>query len=135
MKNILLGKTNNALFQFVRYLFVGGLAAVVDTGCLYFLNQHFGVNHLLAAAVGFLLGLVTNYLISIAWIFESTGKIKEEFTLFAIIGAGGLALTELILWAAVDLGGAKVMFGKIVALALVLVWNFGMRKKFVFASS
>jgi putative flippase GtrA len=120
------------LTQFIRYLFVGGFAAVIDTGALYFFHSRLGIHHLVAAAAGFLLGLLTNYFISIAWVFESTGGFKEEFALFAIIGIGGLGWTELILWLGVDVAGAPVLTAKAIALALVLVWNFGMRKKFVF---
>ena len=133
MKQILFGKTQSTLFQFIRYLFVGGLAAAVDTGCLYLLHSQLGLNYLGAAAIGFILGLLTNYLISIAWVFESTGKVKEEFFLFAVIGIGGLIWTELILWLTVHFAHGPVMVAKGIALFFVLIWNFGMRKKFVFA--
>ena len=132
MKNLIFKKTQNALTQFIRYLFVGGFSAVIDIGCLYILYTFFGVNHLIAAACGFSIGLLTNYLISIAWVFETTGKPKEEFFLFSLIGLGGLGWTELILWFAVDLAHTSVMVAKLTALILVLIWNFGMRKKFVF---
>jgi putative flippase GtrA len=134
MKELWVGKTQNTLHQFVRYIFVGGIAAVVDTGCLYILYYEFGLNHLIAAAVGFVIGLLVNYLISIVWVFETTGNFKQEFTLFAMIGVGGLLWTELTLWLSVNLGHLPVMGAKVLALCLVLIWNFGMRKKFVFAS-
>jgi putative flippase GtrA len=134
MKELIVGKTQNTFYQFIRYLFVGGFAAAIDTGCLYLLHNHLAVNYLAAAVVGFLLGLLTNYLISIMWIFESTGKTKEEVLLFSMIGVGGLAWTELILWLSVRVAHTPVMIAKGIALIVVLVWNFGMRKKFVFAS-
>jgi putative flippase GtrA len=133
MKQLLFGKTQNTLLQLIRYLFVGGFAAVVDTGCLYFLHSQLRMNYLGAAAIGFILGLLTNYLLSIIWVFESSGKIKEEFVLFAIIGLGGLGWTELILWLTVHFAHGPVLLAKVIALFLVLIWNFGMRKKFVFA--
>jgi putative flippase GtrA len=132
MKTRFLSKTQNTIVQFVRYLFVGGFAALVDTGCLYILHKHLGFHHLSAAAIGFLLGLITNYVISILWVFESRGRIKEEFTLFALIGIGGLMWTEVILWLSVEVAQISVMLAKGIALVLVLIWNFGMRKKFVF---
>jgi putative flippase GtrA len=133
MRQLILGKTQSTSLQFIRYLFVGGGAASVDTGTLYILSEILGMNHMLAAAFGFMLGLVVNYFISISWVFESKGKYKEEMMLFTLIGTGGLALTELILWLTVDVGNCPIMLGKIIALFLVLIWNFGMRKKFVFA--
>ncbi len=133
MKQLFIGKPKSSSLQFFRYVFVGGAAALIDTGALYLLNVQFGVNHLLAAAFGFFLGLLVNYLISIAWVFESRGKYKEELVLFTLIGAGGLVLTEIIMWATVNVAKSPVLIGKFIALFLVLIWNFGMRKKFVFA--
>ncbi|MFL5814992.1 MAG: GtrA family protein [Bdellovibrionia bacterium] len=133
MKHLFIGKTQSTALQFLRYLFVGGLAAAFDAGTLYFLSVRLGVNHLIAAALGFFLGLLVNYFISIAWVFESNGRYRQEMILFALIGAGGLVLTEFIMWATVDMAKTPVMLGKIIALFLVLIWNFGMRKKFVFA--
>lgn len=130
---MILNKTQNTYYQFIRYIFVGGLAASVDTGSLYVLNSYFEVNYLTAAVIGFLLGLIINYIISILWVFESTGKTKEELFLFTIIGVGGLIWTEAILWLSVNLAHTPVMIAKILALIIVLIWNFGMRKKFVFA--
>ena len=131
---LLFRKTQNTALQFIRYIFVGGFAALIDTGSLYVLYAYLGINHLLAAAVGFVFGLLANYLISIVWVFESTGNVGEEFALFAMIGLGGLAWTELIMWVSVDIAHLPVMAGKLIALILVLIWNFGMRKKLVFGS-
>lgn len=132
MRKMIFDKTQNVFIQFIRYIFVGGFSALIDTGCLFLLNAHLGFNYLSAAAIGFLLGLFTNYIISVAWIFESSGKIKEEFILFSVIGVGGLMWTELILWVCVDFAHFPVLLAKGIALGLVLVWNFGMRKRFVF---
>lgn len=135
MKDFLVRKPQGTVPQFIRYVFVGGVAAAVDSGSLYLLHSQLAVHFLVAAAIGFLLGLLINYLISIAWVFESTGNLKQEFALFAMIGVGGLGWTELIMWTSVKIAHFPVMAAKLIALALVLVWNFGMRKKFVFASS
>jgi len=135
VRRLLVDKPSNTAAQFVRYLFVGGAAAVMDTATLLTLNRRLGVNHLLAAAVGFLVGLGVNYLISIAWVFQSRGRYRQELLLFAVIGLGGLALTELIMWVTVDVARFPVFGGKFVALGLVLLWNFGMRRKLVFAGS
>jgi putative flippase GtrA len=118
--------------QFIRYIGVAGLAALFDTACLYSLNRFFGVRPWIAGAFGFLVGLTANYRLSRAWVFESTGRPRQEFTLFALIGIGGLLWTELILWFTITLAHVSLLFSKATALVLVLVWNFGMRKRFVF---
>ncbi|HBR71569.1 MAG TPA: GtrA family protein, partial [Candidatus Moranbacteria bacterium] len=108
---------------------------VVDLVILFIFYHLLGVNYLIAAAFGFLAGVTTNYTINTLIVFESSRKKKTEFSLFALIGIGGLLWTELILWIFVDNLGVPVMFSKLIAIALVLNWNFFMRKKFVFKKS
>lgn len=128
----LIKKSGETHIQFFRYIFVGGLATVVDMGTLFLLTTFGGVFYLLSAAIGFILGLSTNYALSIGWVFETTGDFKKEFSLFAVIGVGGLILNEIIIWVLVDHLEIYYMSAKIVSVILVLFWNFGMRKKFVF---
>lgn len=127
-------KTGDTIVQLVRYIFVGGFSAGVDVGLLFILNNKLEINYLMAAALAFLAGLITNYLLSVAWIFRSTGKIKKEFAIFSAIGIAGLAWTEIIMWFFVEKLDFSVMPSKIIALILVLFWNFIMRKKFAFNS-
>lgn len=135
VKKLLAEKPKAVHAQFIRYVLVAGVAATADTTMLWFLNARLGINPLLAAAAGFTLGLVVNYLLSVAWVFEGSGKLTSEFTLFALVGIGGLGWTELILWVCVDRVGMPVMAAKMTALGLVMGWNFGMRRRFVFKAS
>ena len=132
---LVIKKTDNGLLQFFRYLIAGGTASVVDLIILFVLYQLLGINYLIAAALGFTGGVLTNYTINILIVFESGGKKKTEFSLFALIGIGGLLWTELILWIFVNNLGVPVMIAKLIAIVLVLNWNFFMRKKFVFKKS
>ncbi|MDP1883966.1 MAG: GtrA family protein [Candidatus Moranbacteria bacterium] len=134
LNKLLDGKVPKSVQQFVRYLFAGGTATVADMTSLFLLTHFLHINYLVAAAIGFVIGVTTNYLMNIALVFESTGKIKREFSLFAMVGIGGLLWTELILWILVDKFGIYLMVSKAVAVVLVLNWNFFMRKKFVFAA-
>lgn len=125
-------KTDNGYIQFFRYIFVGGTATVADMGTLYVLTSVFHVYYLISAALAFLVGITVNYVISIVWVFKSTGNLKREVTLFFIIGLTGLMLNEVIIWLLVDKFAIFYMYAKLVSTATVLAWNFGLRKKLVF---
>jgi putative flippase GtrA len=132
-KKLFLEKNHDTRIQFFRYIFVGGAATIVDMGSLYILTSIMGLNYLISAAIAFILGVTGNYLLCIAWIFESTGRVKKEVILFVVIGIGGLILNEIIIWLLVEEVGLYYMVAKAVAVVIVLGWNFGMRKKYVFA--
>jgi putative flippase GtrA len=121
-------RTQNGMVQLFRYLFVGGLAAVVDASVLWVLNSDVGLHYLAAAAISFSLGTVVNYLLSVAWVFRSSGQVRQEFALFTLIGVGGLGLTEIIMLIGVDSLGGSVMVVKLVAMVLVVFWNFFLRR-------
>ena len=132
VSTVLLQKSDNIYVQFFRYLFVGGTAAVVDVGSLYFLTSRFGLYYLVSAAIAFLLGIVTNYVLSIVWVFRSSGKMKKEILLFVLIGVSGLILNETIMYGLVSILALFYLAAKLISTAVIMVWNFGLRKKFVF---
>lgn len=128
------GSTDKLLVQFVRYFFVGGFAFIVDFGLLYILTEYAGLHYLLSATLSFIAGLLVNYIISCLWVFNGS-KFKNrlvEFLFFAAIGVVGLALNDALIWLFTDCIGTHYMFSKIVAAAMVYLWNFFARKYLVF---
>lgn len=133
-KRLFYGTTDRLLVQFVRYFFVGGFAFVVDFGLLYILTEYAGLHYLLSATLSFISGLLVNYIISCIWVF-SNSKFKNrlvEFLFFAAIGVVGLLLNDVLIWLFTDCIGTHYMFSKIVAAAIVYLWNFFARKYLVF---
>lgn len=127
-------KTDNTLFQLVRYTFVGGLAFLIDFGTLYILTELAHLHYLLSAGIAFILGLLTNYFLSIRWVF-ATRTIRDkklEFIIFAVIGLIGLGLNELFLWIFTDISGLHYLVSKILTAILVYLWNFSIRKLILF---
>jgi putative flippase GtrA len=128
-------KTNSAFIQFFRYIFVGGAAFIVNLFALWFLTEITGFHYLISAAIGFVLGLITNYILSTAWVF-STHKIDsktKEFGIFLIIGLIGLIINEILLWLFTDIAGIYYLISQIITAAIVLIWNFVARRKILFS--
>lgn len=133
---LFVGDTDNTFIQFFRYVFVGGLATVVDWGVSYILFRFvFHENYAVAAnSLSFVAGLIVNYLISTFWIFKNSNVKSKlaEFLGFAAIGLVGLFLTMGItkafeFWLA-DKTSAFQMIAKIVSTAASFFWNFFARK-------
>ena len=138
----LLNKSNSTAAQFKRYVFVGGGATVVQWGILVLLKEAFGINANLANAVGFVGGLVFNYIISSIWVFD-TSSVKNkaaEFSAFALIGVVGLLINQGLIWlfdkalTGKDLFGGIIpqnkyyLVGQVIATSLAFFWNFFARK-------
>ena len=121
--------TSDTKIQFFRYLFVGGLAAVVNVGSLFILQEN-GVNLIIANVIAFTLGLIVNYLLSRKFVFAKE-KMKNglfEFITYAVIGVVGLLLDTLFVWLFTESFGLWYMLSKVISTGLVFIWNFTGRK-------
>ncbi len=118
--------------QFLRYALVGGLAFVVDFAFLSGVLQ-LGGHYMLATLVGFMAGLATNYALCVFWVWRGTqATSSRDMLIFTLIGIGGLLLTALLMWVSVELLTLNPQLAKVFIAAIVLVWNFSLRKMFVF---
>jgi putative flippase GtrA len=120
--------------QVGRYLIVGGVAFIVDFSALCFLVEFAGFPPMVAAAVAFVCGLVSNYLMSIRWVFESRSVNQPliEFLVFVVIGLFGLGWNELFLYLGAKQFGLNYKISKLASAIVVLCWNFGVRKILLF---
>ena len=134
LNKIFIEPTDNTLLQLFRYGFVGGAAFAVDYGTLFLLTHFVGVPYLWSAAVAFIFGLISNYLLSISWVFKKSGTMQRwhEFMFFAIIGVIGLIFNELIMYAGTDILHLHYMVSKLISTAIVFFWNFFARKFLLF---
>lgn len=128
IKNLFKTPTDNTFIQFFRYLFVGGIAFLVDAGSLFLLELA-GLHYLMAAGIAFLIGLVCNFIMSKLLVFqEKKDKPQIEFAVYGIIGVMGLGITEGLMYLFTDVAGVYFMLSKIVVAIIVLMWNFFARK-------
>lgn len=122
-------KTTNVFIQFFRYIFVGGFAFLADAFTLWLCEKV--MNYMIAAAIAFVVGLAVNYALSVLFVFSESEKVKskvKEFVVYGIIGLIGLLITEGIMYLFTDVFGFYFLISKIVAAAIVLIWNFAARK-------
>ncbi|MCM1329088.1 MAG: GtrA family protein [Ruminococcus sp.] len=129
-KNIFVTETDNTVIQLFRYCFVGGAAFVADWLTVIILTETV-MHYLMATAVAFFVGLAVNFALSKLLVFKSdSGKVGKlgEFLVYAVIGAVGLGLTELLMFVFTDALDLHYAVSKIIAAAIVLIWNFFARK-------
>ena len=130
IRKILIDKTSNGIIQFVRYFFVGGIAAGINIGTLYLMVDIFNINYILSNIVGFILGIVVNYSLSKMFVFTDNEDINKifEILMYVIIGILGLIFDTFMLWIFTSKIGIYYMISKIISTMLTFVWNFVARK-------
>lgn len=119
--------------QFMKFGVVGVIAFAIDYGLLALLTELFGVNYLVSATISFTASVVFNYVASMRYVFthkEGMSK-RREFIIFVVLSVIGLLINNGCMWAGVELLGVHYLLTKIVATAIVMVWNFVTRKIFL----
>ena len=122
--------------QFLKFGVVGTIAFCIDYGVLMLLSQVFGVNPVIAAGVSFCVSVIFNYLASMRYVFTHREDMSRgrEFVIFIVLSAVGLVINEACMAvgvAALGTSALMVTVTKLFATAVVMVWNFFSRKKWL----
>ena len=124
----------NIADESARYFAASALALGIDFGVYAGLIRLADVPYLIAAPIGFALGLATIYALSVRWVFAhrrfADGRI--EFALFALIGIVGMVLNQFVLYAAVEWLSISYELAKLVSAGTVFCFNFASRKLLLF---
>lgn len=140
-------KIRSTFFEFLRYIVVGGLSALIDMGAnyamLYYIfrsdkNDTFAV--VVSVAVGFAVGLAVNFILSNFFVFRSAeqrkkGRTVGAFVIYTAVGVIGFGITEgLTVLGTNYIGEAGIWYILLtcVVKGIVLVWNYIGRKIFVY---
>lgn len=120
--------------QIMKFGFVGGTAFLIDYLVMIFLTEVFSINYLISSVISFCISVIYNYIMSIVWVFEvDEEKSKTQtFAMFIILSIIGLLINTVVMWLLVD--GTDLMpytIAKIIATAVVMVYNFISRKIFL----
>lgn len=123
--------------QFLRFAGVGGVAFVIDWGTMTFLAEVFGIHYMVSTTVGFIVSVVFNYVASMRYVFERKEGMsrKREFTVFVVLSVVGLGLNNLLMFLFAGVAQVDYRAAKVVATALVTIYNFTSRKKFLDAGT
>ena len=118
------------LKQIVKFGFVGGTAFVIDAGVLMILSKYVGINYMIANVISFTVSVIYNYVMSMRFVFEVNTETSKEknFVQFIILSIIGLGINEVIMKLCVGLWTLPLLISKMLATAIVMVYNFISRK-------
>ena len=121
------------LIQIFKFIIVGGIATLLDWIIYYILYRFIGINPLIANIISFSISMIYNFYASCKYVFNVTkSKTKYrlfiEFIVFSLIGLG---INEFLIFVFYTNLSWNAMLVKILATAIVMVFNFVTRKMFL----
>jgi len=119
--------------QILRFFVVGCIATLIDFIFLYIFKELCNWHVILANTLSFTISVIYNYLASVKWVFNVNKKNskKRNFILFILFSVIGLLINDFIMWIAVDKINIYYLVSKVIATAIVMVYNFVTRKLFL----
>ncbi len=117
--------------RFRRFLAVGGLCTALDFGLFFLLVESIGLPIAYANLISYGSGLVIAFFINRLWTFQDSQYRAHRRVLLALLsGYAGLLLNTLIVWYLA--GMMSLLLAKIIAVVVVLFYNYAMNTWVVF---
>ena len=116
--------------EIVRFCLVGGGCFLLDYGLLYVLTEYAGIHYWYSSGISFTVTVLLNYWLCVTYVFHGARhQTKKQASIFIGSSIAGLAINQFCMWALVDGLGIYYMLAKLVATAVVTVWNYVMKRR------
>lgn len=121
------------LIQIFKFVIVGGIATLIDWFIYFILYRFIKIDPLIANIISFSVSVTYNYWASCKYVFNVTKRKSKhrlfiEFIIFSLIGLG---INELLIFCLHTKLLWNAMLVKVLATAIVMVFNFVTRKMFL----
>ena len=127
----------NKVTGFVKYSVVGGIAFLIDFSVFYMAVTFVEIGYFVSGIYGFVVGVFVNFILARKYVFYDCSKVKETVEFFGVyfISGVGLFIHQLTIYMLVEFAGSDVYIAKILASIIVLLWNYSIRRKYIYSES
>ena len=121
------------LEQILRFIVVGVIATLIDWIIYFICCNYIKIDPLISNIISFSISVIYNFWASCKYVFNVNKEKnrKTQFIIFIVFAVMGLLLNELILYIFIKLLSWNYMLVKVMGTAIVMVFNFVTRKKFL----
>jgi len=125
-------KPESSTKQFVKFVLVGSISTVINYGFFFLLYSTLSLNYIIAAAIGYVIGLLVGFIINKSWTFQAQDKSRNFIFDYLIIYILSLLIGILFIRFLVE--ELKIMpeIANILVIGLITLTNFIGVKFFVF---
>lgn len=123
----------NNIKQFLKYGISGGLAFILEYSTFYILNNLAGLWYIWSNSIAMTLGFVLSFLLNRYWSFKATSaNALKQLIMYGILFVVNLGISNLLMMLFIDALGINSMISKILAIGVLMCWNFVIYKKIIF---
>ena len=117
------------VIQILNFVIIGGFTTLVDLCVLIFTTERLNIPYFISNLLSFSISLSINYFLSMRFVFVVNNRqSKKDGLMFAVLSILGLVLNKSILVILTHYFGLFYVYSKIIAIFVVMVWNFVSKK-------
>ena len=133
------------MHQFIKFIIIGFSSAIIDVGVNKYLMHRFDTPWLVAATIGFALGVTNGFFWNSRWTFRGlgSGRQHELYAKFVAVNIVGLLLNICIMKIVFIVMTGQLLLNtnplptqwntaKAIAIVIVAAWNFSANKLWTF---
>lgn len=118
--------------ELILYGIIGVFSSSLDFSVFSVLTGFFGFHYLFANSLSVVAGIGTSFALNRYFNFKVKDKPMQRFFIFLSIGLGGLCMSNIILWVAINRFHAAESISKLFSIAAVVAIQFTLNKFITF---
>ncbi|KYG71996.1 putative flippase GtrA [Roseivirga ehrenbergii] len=123
-------------FKFLKFSAVGLSGLAIDFCITFLAKEKLRLNKYFANSLGFVFAATSNYLLNKTWTFQDTNPYAvTQFSKYILIALIGLIINNLIIYLLVNKKEMSFYWAKLVAIGIVVLWNFIANYNFTFVAN
>jgi putative flippase GtrA len=127
--------TNPLLFKVFKFATVGGLSFLLDMLITYTGKEKLKLNQYVANTISFFFAASFNFALNRLWTFQSNDShVDAQAMKFFASMTIGLGIATAIIYVLNEKFGINFYLSKIIAIAVVMVWNFTINNLLIFTN-
>jgi len=119
--------------QFAKFVVVGVVATITTYLVLAALVELWRFDPVLASTIGYLAGIVVNYLLNFRFTFQSKQRHIVVMPKYLMVMTIGFLVNAGVMFVAVNSLGVHYAIAQLFAIFVVLVWSFTANRKWAFS--
>jgi putative flippase GtrA len=120
--------------QFLRFALVGTMATVTTYAVLIVGVERLHVNAVTASVVGYMLGIIVNYILNYQYTFASAQQHRVVLPRFLLVMLIGMLVNAAVMYAGINWLGIHYMLAQLAAVAVVFMISFTANRTWAFAN-
>ncbi len=119
--------------QFIKFGIVGFVSFTIDAGIYLLLTRALSVFYIYAKVMSFSIAATNSYILNRRWTFQSRNPDRlRQFAQFLVVASTGAAMNAGIMYLLHGRLGIHDMHAFLVAVAVVMFWNFLVNRAWTF---